>query len=141
MDELRAIAEELNIRLIVLDTLSRIRDDSKQETSAEMSKVLEPLQQMSMDLKLAVLLIHHTTKITVENAGSTNVFDTIRGSSAIRAVARGSWILAGNERCFRLCVEHGFGNKQDLEVLLEPENLIWRVVRLWNPKSSATQVD
>ncbi len=126
---------------IVPTALAAVPQQEKQETSAEMSKVLEPLQQMANELKLAVLLIHHTTKITVENAGNTNIFDSIRGSSAIRAVARGSWILGANDRCYRLCVEHGFGEKQDLEILLDPETLTWRVVRPWNPKSSATQVE
>ncbi|MBE9193264.1 AAA family ATPase [Gloeocapsopsis crepidinum LEGE 06123] len=138
---LREIAEEIDARLIILDTLSRIRDDGSQETSAEISRYLEPLQDMAMQLRLSVLLIHHTTKITIENAGSTNVFDTIRGSSAIRGVCRGSWVLAASDRTYRLCVEHGFGEKQDLEVLLDGETLTWKAVRPWNPKSSSTQVE
>jgi len=138
---LRELAEELDVRLIILDTLSRIRDDGSQETSAEISRYLEPLQDMAMHLRLSVLLIHHTTKITIENAGSTNVFDTIRGSSAIRGVCRGSWVLAASDRTYRLCVEHGFGEKQDLEVLLDGETLTWKAVRPWNPKSSSTQAE
>ncbi|PIG90830.1 AAA family ATPase [Gloeocapsopsis sp. IPPAS B-1203] len=138
---LRELAEELDVRLIILDTLSRIRDDGSQETSAEISRYLEPLQDMAMQLRLSVLLVHHTTKITIENAGSTNVFDTIRGSSAIRGVCRGSWVLAASDRTYRLCVEHGFGEKQDLEVLLDGETLTWKAVRPWNPKSSSTQVE
>lgn len=135
--DLKELAEELDVRLIVLDTFSRIRDDERQESSAEISRHLEPLQQMANELKTAVLLIHHTTKVTTENAGNINVFDTIRGSSAIRAVSRGSWILARGERCYRLCIEHGFGENQDLEILLDPETMTWKSIRPWNPKQTS----
>lgn len=138
---LRELAEEYDARLIVLDTLSRIRDDGLQESSAEISRYLEPLQNMANELRLSVLLVHHTTKITIENAGSTNIFDTIRGSSAIRGVCRGSWVLAASDRTYRLCVEHGFGEKQDLEVLLDGETLTWKAVRPWKPKSNHTQAE
>ena len=37
---LRDLAEELDVRLVVLDTLSRIRDDNLQESSAEISRYL-----------------------------------------------------------------------------------------------------
>ena len=139
-DQLYQLAQELDIRLIILDTFSRIRDDSSLETSAEVARYLEPLQNMANELKLSILLVHHTTKISIENANNLDVFDTIRGSGAIRAVARGSWVFAASERTYRLCVEHGFGERQDLEVLLDPETLTWRSVRPWNPKSG-TQVD
>lgn len=138
---LREIAQKLDVKLIVLDTLSRIRDDNSLESSAEISRHLEPLQNMAQELRLAVLLIHHTVKISLDNANKVDVFETIRGSGAIRAVCRGSWILAAGDRVYRLCVEHGYGEKQDLEVLLDPEKLAWRAVRPWNPKSNSTQVE
>lgn len=141
ISSLREIAHKLEVKLIVLDTLSRIRDDNSLESSAEISRHLEPLQNMAQELKLAVLLIHHTTKIAVDNANKIDIFDTIRGSGAIRAVCRGSWILAASDRVYRLCIEHGYGENQDLEVLLDPEKLAWRAVRPWNPKANSTQIE
>lgn len=138
-DQLRAIADQMDARLIVLDTFSRIRDDTSNESSAEISKYIEPLQNMAQELKLSVLLVHHTTKITLENAKDISPFDTIRGSGAIRAVCRGSWVLAASERTYRLCVEHGYGERQDLELLLDPDTLSWRSVRPWNPKVNSSQ--
>lgn len=137
---LREFVEKMDVRLVILDTLSRVRDDGFQEVSAEISKVLEPLQNMAQDLKVAVLLVHHTVKISIENAAKIDIFDTIRGSSSIRGVCRGSWVLAAGDRCHRLCVEHGHGESQDLEILLDPENLQWRAVRPWSPKP-VTQVE
>jgi hypothetical protein len=107
------------------------------EISAEISKVLAPLQNMAQEKRVAVLIVHHTVKISLENAGKIDVFDTIRGSSSIRGVCLGSWVLAAGDRCHRLCVEHGYGETQDLEILLDPENLQWRAVRPWMPKPIA----
>ena len=137
---LRELVESLDIKLVILDTLSRIRDDGLQEISAEISKVLAPLQNMAQDLRVAVLVVHHTVKISLENANKIDVFDTIRGSGSIRGVCRGSWVLAVGTNSHRLCVEHGYGENQDLEILLDPENLQWRSVRPWMPKATS-QVD
>ena len=92
LGQLRAIAEDIEPRLIVLDTLSRIRDDGISESSAEMSRCLEPLQEMAEELNCCILLIHHTGKVKLENADKIDVFETIRGSSAIRAVCRGTLV-------------------------------------------------
>lgn len=134
---LRELVESLDIRLVILDTLSRIRDDGMQEISAEVSKVLAPLQNMAQDLRVAVLLVHHTVKISLENANKIDVFDTIRGSGSIRGVCRGSWVLATGTNSHRLCVEHGYGENQDLEILLDPENLHWQAIRPWMPKATS----
>jgi hypothetical protein len=49
-------------------------------------------------------------KVSAENAGQIDLFDTIRGSSAIRAVCRGTMIIAASERNYRLCVENAGEN-------------------------------
>ncbi len=77
---LKELVDEFDIRLIILDTLSRIRDDSATESSAEMSRILEPLQEMAEDLNLSIVLVHHTGKVNVDNASSIDVFETIRGA-------------------------------------------------------------
>ncbi|MBD2088366.1 AAA family ATPase [Microcoleus sp. FACHB-1515] len=132
IDQLRELAKELDPRLIVLDTLSRIRDGSISESSAEMSQALEPLQELAQEIGCCVLLVHHTNKVSAENAGTIDVFDTIRGSSSIRAVCRGSLIIAAGERNFRLCVENGWG-KHDLSILLDANTLTWRLLGQWQP--------
>lgn len=81
--------------------------------------------------------MHHTIKISLENANKIDVFDTIRGSGSIRGVCRGSWVLATGDHCHRLCVEHGYGENQDLEILLDSESLQWRAVRFWMSKPVA----
>lgn len=127
---LAQLCDELDPRLIVWDTLSRIRDGSISESSAEMSQVLEPLQNLCQDKRCTGLLVHHTGKISLDNAGSIDVFDTIRGSSAIRAVCRGVLILAAGDQKYRLAVENGWG-KHDLDVLLDVTCQKWKLLGNW----------
>nr|MBW4474075.1 AAA family ATPase [Stenomitos rutilans HA7619-LM2] len=136
--QLRELAEELDARLIVLDTLSRIRDDGTTESSAEMSRVLEPLQELAEDVNCSIVLVHHTGKVNVDNANAIDVFDTIRGSSAIRATCRGSMVLAADSDCYRLCAENGYG-KIDLKIRLDCATLEWRLLGRWTEAISSDQ--
>ncbi|MFQ4134812.1 AAA family ATPase [Nodosilinea sp. PGN35] len=138
---LEQLVEELGCRLVVLDTLSRIRDSAISESSAEMSQLLEPLQEMCKRQRCTGLLVHHTGKINLQNAGEVDVFDTIRGSSAIRATCRGTLILAADERNYRLAVENGWG-KLDLQIILDANTLEWRLLGNWlGPNVDVSQKD
>lgn len=138
--DLEVLAEEINPRLIVLDTLTRIRDDRYSEDKSEMGKLLEPLQDLARRKDCCVIVVHHTTKVTVENADSVDVFSLMRGSGAIRATARGSWILASAPGGVgqRLFVEHGWG-KEDLRVFLDENTLEWKAINEWNPQVDENQ--
>ncbi|MBC7971546.1 MAG: AAA family ATPase [Verrucomicrobia bacterium] len=135
---LKEMAEELDVRLIVLDTLSRIRDDGTTESSAEMTRVIEPLQEMAEDLNCCIVLVHHTGKVKVENADAIDVFDTIRGSGSIRATCRGSMVLAADTDCYRLCAENGYG-KIDLKIRLDGTTLEWKLLGRWTEAISSDQ--
>jgi hypothetical protein len=138
---LEELVEELGVRLVVLDTLSRIRDSAISESSAEMSQLLEPLQEMCKRQRCAGLLVHHTGKVNLNNAGDIDVFDTIRGSSSIRATCRGTLILAAEERNYRLAVENGWG-KLDLQIILDANTLEWRLLGNWmGPNVEVSQKD
>lgn len=135
------LAQELGARLLVFDTLSRIRDDSVSESAAEMGQVLTPIQNMCQDLGICGLLVHHTGKVSVDNADSISVFDTIRGSSALRGTCRGTLVLAADDRKYRLYVENGWG-KLDLDVLLDAHTLNWKLLGNWiGPKVDMSQRD
>lgn len=141
LPHLAQLVEELGVRLVVLDTLSRIRDSAISESSAEMSQLLEPLQEMCKRNRCATLLVHHTGKVNLNNAGDVDVFDTIRGSSAIRATCRGTLVLAADERNYRLCVENGWG-KLDLQIILDANTLEWRLLGNWmGPNVDLNQKD
>ncbi|WNZ28193.1 AAA family ATPase (plasmid) [Leptolyngbya sp. NK1-12] len=138
LNHLRELAEEIQPRLIVIDTLSRVKDSQISESSAEMSQLLEPLQEMAEELDICILLVHHTGKVSIDNAGTIDPFDTIRGSSAIRATCRGSIVLAAGDRNYRLMAENGWG-KHDLNVVLDANTLTWRLLGQWNPTFNGSQ--
>lgn len=141
LPHLEQLVEELGCRLVVLDTLSRIRDSAISESSAEMSQLLEPLQEMCKRQRCTGLLVHHTGKVNLQNAGEVDVFDTIRGSSSIRATCRGTLILAADERNYRLAVENGWG-KLDLQIILDANTLEWRLLGNWmGPNVDVSQKD
>ncbi len=141
LPQLRQVAEEIEaLRLVVIDTLSRVKDSNVSESSAEMSQILEPLQDMASELDVCIVLVHHTGKVNLDNAQAVDIFDTIRGSSAIRAVCRGSMVIAAGERDYRLVVENGWG-KHDLKVLLDANTLEWKLLGKWNPVTNLTQRD
>jgi len=137
--DLADLVEEQDIRLFIIDTLSRAKNTDVAENSAEMSQLLEPFQTLCRDKGVTGLLIHHTGK--VPEGGKVDPFETIRGSSAIRATCRGTWILAPEERNYRLCVENGWG-KHDLKIRLDNDTLFWTLLGKWTPENvNLTQSD
>lgn len=131
---LKELVTELQCRLIILDTLSRIRTADISESAAEMSLVLEPLQDMAEELGVCVLLVHHTGKVKLDQEGGfLEVFDSIRGSSAIRGTCRGTLVIASDDRTgYRLCSENGH-TKESLLIELDTNTLKWRLKGKWNP--------
>lgn len=132
------LIEEIGPRLVILDTLSRVRNDGVAEASAEMSIVLEPLQETAKEYGCCILLIHHTKKIDVNNEGMVEVFDTIRGSGAIRATCRGCLVIAPADDCYRLVAENGHG-KHDLRIRLDVNTLEWKLLGRWAPTINMDQ--
>ena len=123
---------------MVLDTLSRVKDATISESSAEMSQLLEPLQETAQKEECTILLVHHIGKIQADGASETDIFDRIRGSSAIRATCRGSMILAAGEQNHRLLTENGW-NKEDLKIRLNTVTTRWELVGRWNQAKNVPQ--
>ncbi|KAM3092708.1 AAA family ATPase [Phormidesmis sp. 146-12] len=133
LDHLREIAEGIDdLRVIFLDTFSRIRDDGNKESSAELSRVLEPLQEMAKELGVCILFTHHMSKGVAEQG--EDIFDLIRGSGAIRSTARGAIAMIPDNDCYRLIAENGYSDRADIKVRINPETLEWRLMGNWNPR-------
>ena len=141
LPHLRELIEELDARLIVFDTLSRVKDAAVSESSAEMSQLLEPVQEMCKDLRCTGLLVHHMKKVTADQSGDIDIFEGIRGSSSIRATCRGSLVIAAGDNCYRLGVENGWC-KLDLQILLDANTLNWKLLGNWaGPNVDLSQKD
>jgi len=95
------IARE-GIRLVVIDTLANFWIVRDENSAPETEKALEPIRQLARDLKIAVLILHHTRKGEVQGG------ESIRGSSAIFGVVDTSIAmiegkgLGQNERTFEI---------------------------------------
>jgi hypothetical protein len=132
LPDLIDIIEEIQPRLVVLDTMTRIRSEGVSESSAEIGLVLEPLQECAKRCNTCILLIHHTKKINVDEGDLLEAADSIRGSSAIRATCRGTLVIAPGKESFRLVAENGFG-KHDLAVRIDTNTLEWKLLGKWSP--------
>ncbi len=134
LDHLIAIADELpELRLIVLDTFSRVRDDNQKESSAELGRTLEPLQEFAKERGICILITHHTGKANVEHA-SADPFDALRGSTSIRATCRGAIVIVPGEHSYRLLAENGYSDQLDVNVKVNPETLEWKLIGNWTPR-------
>ena len=134
LDHLIAIADELpDLRLIVLDTFSRVRDDNQKESSAELGRTLEPLQEFAKERGICILITHHTGKSGGDNP-SADPFDMLRGSGSIRATCRGAIVIVPGEHSYRLLAENGYSDQLDINVKVSPETLEWKMLGNWTPR-------
>lgn len=134
LDDLKELASEIpDLRLVVLDTFSRIRDDGQKESSAELGKILEPIQEWAKENGICVLLVHHTGKISGDHP-SSDPFDALRGSSSIRATCRGAIVIVPGESSYRLLAENGYADRLDVSVRIVPDTLEWKLLGNWQPR-------
>ncbi len=119
--------------LIIMDTLSRVNPHSAAENSSEIVDVLAPLQNLAQQENVCILVVHHTRKKSNLETDILDIFDSVRGSGAIRATCRGMLVLCKAKDSYRLAVENGRTAVQDLRVHLNVANLMWRLNGFWSP--------
>ena len=76
LDRIREKAEQVSLKLVVIDTLSRHFGGKDENQTSEMSQFVSALDNMRQEFGVTVLLVHHTGKDA--NKGP-------RGSNALRA--------------------------------------------------------
>ncbi|MBE9031617.1 AAA family ATPase [filamentous cyanobacterium LEGE 11480] len=135
LDKLAELSEDLpDLRLIVMDTFSRVRDDGAKESSAELGQILEPLQEFAKERGVCVLLMHHTGKASNMEGHGADPFDMLRGSTSIRATCRGAIVIVPAEQSYRLLAENGYSDRLDVSVRIHPETLEWKLLGNWTPR-------
>lgn len=138
---LEEIIKEEKYSLVVIDTLSRVRRDGYSENSSEMANAIAPLQDIAAQYNCCILLVHHTRKQGLDKKEADDVFDSVRGSGAIRATCRGMLVLAKTKKDYRLVIENGETEGQDLFVKLNPADLTWKLLGKWNLNVNLSQKD
>ena len=119
--------------LIIMDTLSRVNPNAGAENSAEIVDTLAPLQNLAQQENVCVLVVHHTRKKTNLETDILDIFDSVRGSGAIRATCRGMLVVCKAKDSYRLAVENGRTAVQDLRIHLNVANLTWMLNGFWTP--------
>jgi hypothetical protein len=134
LDSLKELADEMpDLRLVVLDTFSRVRDDNQKESSAELGKTLEPLQEWAKERGICILITHHTGKVN-NDSPSADPFDMLRGSTSIRATCRGAIVIVPGDSSYRLLAENGFSDRLDVSVRINSDTLEWKLLGNWTPR-------
>ena len=89
------IGHEPNIRLIVIDTVGRVKGGARRgENSYESdSRIYAPLQRFATERELAIIAVTHLRKSST--AQSDDPFEAITGSMGLMGVADTAWMLRG----------------------------------------------
>ncbi len=136
LDDLPELIDYIKVAkpsLLILDTLSRIQRSNARENSSEIADVLAPLQDLAQTHNVCILVVHHTRKKNIDSTELDDIFDSVRGSGAIRATCRGMLVLASSKEGFRLAVENGRTATQDLKIFLDINSLSWQLKGRWQP--------
>ena len=89
------ITEHPDTRLIILDTLQRIKGASQRGVDAYAGDYerLSPLQELAIEKGVAIVAVHHFRK--QGNNPSDDIFERIAGSTALFGVADCGWVISG----------------------------------------------
>lgn len=117
-----------NTRLIIIDTLQKIRSGRDSYSYAKDYEVISKLKSFAEKYALCLLLIHHTRK-----QNSSDPFGKINGTTGLLGAADGVWLLTKDYRTSNLATLEISGRDQpDTKILLErdPDSLRWNLVNM-----------
>lgn len=118
------IAEHNDTKLIVIDTLQKIRKVSNDSAYANDYRDLSVLKNIADQFGIAVILIHHLCKQTYGN----NPINRISGTSAIAGAADSLFVLekmpTGNKKAKLICVGRDI-EERELELQFDSQKHNW----------------
>ena len=129
------IREHPDTRLIIIDTLQKIREDGGEKCSyASDYEIISKLKSLAEKLRICLLLVHHTRKQQAEDR-----FDMISGTNGLLGCADGALILQKEFRTAKTATLDISGrDQQDQRLYLsrDEQTLAWNLERqeteLWN---------
>ena len=113
------------IRLVVIDVFRKIRKDAKRTDTGYDRDYgdIAPLAELSSQLNICILLIHHTTKrIDIDE------FNMISGSIGVLGAVDAAFVLTREKREENEFILHVIGRDvepQDLTIAFNPSRLLW----------------
>ena len=122
----RFVAEHVNTRLIIIDTLQKVREVGGDNYSyANDYQIMARLKNFADVHGLCLLLVHHTRKQTADDK-----FDMISGTSGLLGAADGAFLLQKEKRTGNAATLEVSGrDQQDQKLFLirNMETLLWEL--------------
>ena len=133
----RFVQEHLDTKLIIIDTLQKIRESGSEKCSyAHDYEIVGRLKQFADHHNICLLLVHHTRKQQADDK-----FDMISGTNGLLGAADGAFMLHKEQRTSNEAVLEVSGrDQQDQRLYLtrDMERLTWQLERteteLWKPQ-------
>lgn len=120
------LREYPNTKLIIIDTLQKIRENSGDKCSyASDYEVIGQLKQFADRKGVCLLLVHHTRKQQADDR-----FDMISGTNGLLGAADGAFLLHKNSRTSPIAKLEVSGRDQQDQCLVlrkDPERLLWEL--------------
>ena len=125
----RFVSEHRDTRLIIIDTLQKIREASGDRYSyASDYEMIGQLKHFADQTGIALLLVHHTRKQQADDK-----FDMISGTNGLLGAADGAFLLQKEKRTDGSAILDVAGrDQQDQRMYLtkDKERLVWELERL-----------
>ena len=142
----RFVAEHTDTRLIIIDTLQKVREVGGDNYSyANDYQIMARLKSFADAHGLCILLVHHTRKQTADDK-----FDMISGTSGLLGAADGAFLLQKEKRTGNTATLEVSGRDQQdqkLYLIRNTETLLWELQRaeteLWKepPEPLLDEID
>ena len=122
----RFVSEHRDTRLIIIDTLQKIREASGDRYSyASDYEIIGQLKHFADQTGIALLLVHHTRKQQADDK-----FDMISGTNGLLGAADGAFVLQKEKRTGNTAVLEVSGRDQPEQRLIlkkDMEHLVWEL--------------
>lgn len=122
------IKEHPDTKLIIIDTLQKIRTDGKEKYSyANDYDVVAKFKELTDRFGIALLLVHHTRK-----QQSDDKFEMVSGTNGLLGAADGAFVLQKTKRTDKTAVLDVVGRDQQdqkLHLVRNQEKLTWELER------------
>ena len=122
------IRQRPNLRLIIFDTLQKIRELGGDKFSyASDYEIVTVLKKISDRHRLCLLVVHHTRK-----QGAEDCFDTISGTNGLLGAADGAFVLQKEKRTDNNAVLDVAGRDQQdqrIHLQFDRDQCIWQFIK------------
>lgn len=120
-----------NTKLIIIDTLKKIRDKEAEQYSYNADyDIVDSLKNFTEKYHICLLIVHHTRK-----QNSEDIFDTISGSNGLMGAADGAFILQKQKRVegkATLDITGRDQQDQKMHLQFDKEKFTWNLVKVEN---------